>query len=194
MNEAFTPTLAAAQARIAAVRPAASARTRNALDGAVSTLSPYITHGFVTLADVLAGVAARHALDVRHRFVFELGWRAFFRHVWQHRGEGILHSLHEGPLPDETYARELPADIRQACTGVPVVDEAVRALYATGTLHNHARMWLASYVVHVRRVHWRVAADWLYGHLLDGDLAMERTALALCRQPHGRTRHCVLAR
>jgi deoxyribodipyrimidine photo-lyase len=54
---------------------------------------------------------------------------------------------------------------------VPVVDEAVRALYATGTLHNHARMWLASYVVHVRKVHWRAGADWLYGHLLDGDLA-----------------------
>ena len=153
------------------MRPTAYARTRNALDGAVSGLSPYITHGFVTLADVLAGVAARHALDVRHKFVFELGWRAYFRHVWQHRGEGILYSLHEGPLPDEAYARVLPADIRQGCTGVPVVDEAVRALYATGTLHNHARMWLASYVVHVRKVHWRVAADWLYGHLLDGDLA-----------------------
>jgi deoxyribodipyrimidine photo-lyase len=38
-------------------------------------------------------------------------------------------------------------------------------------LHNHARMWLASYVVHVRQVHWRAGADWLYGHLLDGDLA-----------------------
>jgi deoxyribodipyrimidine photo-lyase len=171
MAESFAPTLAAAQARIAAVRPAAYARTRNALDGAVSNLSPYITHGFVTLVDVLAGVAARHALDVQHKFVYELGWRAYFRHVWQHRGDGILHSLHEGPLPDDAYTRDLPADVRQGCTGVPVVDEAVRALYATGTLHNHARMWLASYVVHVRKVHWRVAADWLYGHLLDGDLA-----------------------
>jgi deoxyribodipyrimidine photo-lyase len=171
MSEAFAPTLAAAQARIAAVRPAAYARTRNALDGAVSGLSPYLTHGFVTLADVLAGVAAQHAIDVQHKFVYELGWRAYFRHVWRHRGEGILHSLHEGPLPDAAYARELPSDIRQACTGVPAVDEAVRALYATGTLHNHARMWLASYVVHVRKVHWRAGADWLYGHLLDGDLA-----------------------
>ena len=171
MSEIFAPTLAAAQARIAAVRPAAYARSRNALDGAVSGLSPYITHGFVTLADVLAGVAARHALDVQHKFVYELGWRAYFRHVWQHRGEGILRSLHEGLLPEGAYARLLPADIRQACTGVPVVDEAVRTLYDTGMLHNHARMWLASYVVHVRKVHWRVAADWLYGHLLDGDLA-----------------------
>ncbi len=167
----FVPTLAAAQARIAALRPAAYARTRNALDGAVSQLSPYITHGFVSLADVLAGVAKRHALDVQHKFVYELGWRAYFRHVWRHRGDGILQSLHEGTLPDAAYARELPADIRQANTGVPVVDEAVRTLYATGMLHNHARMWLASYVVHVRKVHWRSGADWLYGHLLDGDLA-----------------------
>lgn len=167
----FEPTPAAAQARIAAVRPAAYARTRNALDGAVSQLSPYITHGLVTLADVLAGVAQRHALAVQHKFVYELGWRAYFRHVWQHRGDAILQSLREGPLPDDAYAGELPPDIRQACTGVPVVDESVRTLYATGMLHNHARMWLASYVVHMRKVHWRCGADWMYGHLLDGDLA-----------------------
>ena len=171
MLETFAPTCTAAQARIAAVRPAAYARTRNALDGAVTGLSPYITHGFVTLTDVLGGVAARHTLDMQHKFVFELGWRAYFRHVWQHRGEGILQSLHEGLLPEEAYARALPADIRQGTTGVPVVDQAVRTLYTTGMLHNHARMWLASYVVHLRRVHWRTGADWLYGHLLDGDLA-----------------------
>jgi deoxyribodipyrimidine photo-lyase len=171
MPETFAPTLAAAHARIAAVRPAAYARTRNALDGEVTGLSPYITHGFVTLTDVLAGVAARHSLDMQHKFVFELGWRAYFRHVWQHRGEGILRSLHEGPLPDDAYAGELPADVRLGCTGVPAVDKAVRTLYTTGLLHNHARMWLASYVVHMRKVHWRTGADWLYGHLLDGDLA-----------------------
>lgn len=171
MSEPFAPTLAAAQARIAAVEPAAYARTRNAIDGAVSTLSPYITHGFVTLADVLAGVASRQAIDVKSKFVYELGWREYFRHVWRHRGEGILQSLHAGPLPDDAYLRDLPADIRNADTGVPVVDQAVRTLYATGTLHNHARMWLASYVVHMRKIHWRAGADWLYGHLLDGDIA-----------------------
>jgi deoxyribodipyrimidine photo-lyase len=169
--EGFAPTLAAARLRVAAVRPAAYARTRNALDGAVTGLSPYITHGFTTLTDVLAGVAGRHHLDMQHKFVFELGWRAYFRHVWQHRGDAILQSLREGPLPEAAYARELPADIRHGRTGVPVVDEAVRTLYATGLLHNHARMWLASYVVHIRKVHWQAGADWLYGHLLDGDLA-----------------------
>jgi deoxyribodipyrimidine photo-lyase len=171
MARSYPPTLAAAHARIAAVQPAAYARTRNAIDGAVSGLSPYITHGLVTLTDVVTGVALRHALAVQHKFVYELGWRAYFRHVWQQRGDGILRSLHDGPLPDSAYATELPVDIREGCTGVPAIDEAVRTLYATGTLHNHARMWLASYVVHLRKVHWRCGADWLYVHLLDGDLA-----------------------
>ncbi len=171
LNPDFSPTRAAALARIAAVEPAAYARSRNAIEGAVTGLSPYITHGLVTLPDVLAGVASRHRLDVQHKFVFELGWREFFRHVWAHRGDAIFQSLHAGVLPDESYLREMPADIRQARTGVPVIDVAVRTLYATGMLHNHARMWLASYVVHLRKVHWRAGADWLYAHLLDGDLA-----------------------
>jgi deoxyribodipyrimidine photo-lyase len=167
----FPPTPAAARARLASVQPAAYARSRNALDGAVTRLSPYITHGLLSLPEVLAAVAERHQLDLNHRFVMELGWRAWFRYQWQLRGDGILSSLRPGPLPDAAYADELPADIRQARCGVPVIDQAVCTLYATGYLHNHARLWLASYVVHLRKVHWRAGADWLLGHLLDGDLA-----------------------
>ena len=72
----FPATLAAAQARMSAVRPADYARSRNAIDGAVTQLSPYITHGFVSLPEVLAGVAARYRLDVQHKFVFEQIGRA----------------------------------------------------------------------------------------------------------------------
>ncbi len=171
MFDSLPPTRSAALAHIARVRPAAYARTRNHLDGAVTGLSPYITHGVVTLREVLAGVLQREPLDVQHKLVFELGWREFFRHVWSHRGDEILQSLHAGPRPDAAYDPVLPADIREARTGVAVIDKAVRTLYATGTLHNHARMWLASYVVHLRHVHWRAGADWLLAHLLDGDLA-----------------------
>ena len=167
----FEPSAQAAQARLAAVNPRAYAATRNALDGAVTRLSPYITHGFLSLTDVLRAVHHKHPLELGHKFVFELGWRAYFHHVWAHEGERILASLHEGPLPDNAYAKTLPADIREGGTGIAAIDMAVQTLYATGYLHNHARMWLASYVVHVRRVHWRAGADWLYGHLLDGDLA-----------------------
>lgn len=169
----------AAQHRLMAVRAHDYARTRNHLEGAVTRLSPYITHGALTLPQVLQAVQeAEQARDPKgralprdHKFINELAWREYFHHVWQHEGKGIFASLHEGPLPESAYARALPDDIRQALTGVPVVDQAVRELYATGYLHNHARMWLASYVVHLRKVHWRAGADWLYGHLLDGDLA-----------------------
>ena len=43
--------------RIAAIDAEAYARTRNALDGAVTGLSPWITHGIVTPAEVLAGAS-----------------------------------------------------------------------------------------------------------------------------------------
>ncbi|HEU4460844.1 MAG TPA: FAD-binding domain-containing protein [Methylibium sp.] len=162
---------AAAQARLAAVRPADYAATRNHLDGAVTGLSPWLTHGVLDTRETLADLQRRHALAPQHKLVFELGWREFFRHAWRHDGDAILGSLHAGLLPDASYAREMPADIRRGATGLAVIDTAVRTLYATGALHNHARMWLASYVVHLRKVHWRAGADWLYAHLLDGDLA-----------------------
>ena len=156
---------------MASIDPVAYAQTRNALEGAVTRLSPHITHGFLSLRDVLRAIHDRHPLTPSHKLVFELAWRAYFQHVWEHEGDGIFESLHEGPLPDGVYASSLPLDIRQARTGVPAIDLAVRILYSTGYLHNHARMWLASYIIHVRRIHWKVGADWLYGHLLDGDLA-----------------------
>jgi len=166
-----TPSRAAALTCLARVRPAEYARTRNHLEGAVTGLSPWLTHGVLTLPEVLADVLARGTLPVQHKLVFEFGWREYFRHVWEHLGPGILRSLHAGPLPESAYAPAVPADIREARTGVPAIDHAVRTLYATGTLHNHARMWLASYVVHLRRVHWCAGADWMVAHLLDGDLA-----------------------
>ncbi len=165
------PTRSAAMSRIARIRPAAYARSRNDIEGAITGLSPYLTHGLITLREVLIELLRDQPLAVDHKLVFEFGWREFFRHVWSHAGNDIFASLHPGPLSDETYSSVVPADIRQACTGVPVIDEAIRVLYATGTLHNHARMWLASYVVHIRKVHWRAGADWLVAHLLDGDLA-----------------------
>ena len=167
----FPPTRQAALSRLAEVRPAAYASSRNHLQGSVTRLSPYLTHGLMSLPEVALTVAARQKVHLEHKLVQELGWREFFHHVWRHQGEAIFASLHAGPRPDADYLATLPEDIRQARTGVPVIDAAVRTLYATGWLHNHARMWLASYVVHVRGVFWRAGADWLVAHLLDGDLA-----------------------
>jgi len=170
--QAFAPTLLAGQQRLAAVEPSRYAQSRNALDGAVTGLSPYFTHGLLSLADAARDINSRWPLGFDDKLVFEFGWREFFQHVWgcQKDPDAILQDMHGQAPWQGRYASVLPADIREGCTGVPAIDHAVRILYATGYLHNHARMWLASYVVHVRKVHWRAGADWLYGHLLDGDL------------------------
>jgi deoxyribodipyrimidine photolyase len=66
----FPPTRDEALARIASVRPAEYARTRNALSGAVTQLSPYITHGFVSLPEVFAGrTFSAHSEFTRQIFV-----------------------------------------------------------------------------------------------------------------------------
>jgi deoxyribodipyrimidine photo-lyase len=170
--QTFAPTVEAAEQRIQAISPSQYARTRNALDGAVTGLSPYLTHGIVSLPQVAQLVSQKHKLSYEDKLIFEFGWREFFHHVWSRAAspEAILQDMRQANLWRGKYASELPADIREGRTGVPVIDAAVRQLYATGYLHNHARMWLASYCVHLRKVHWRAGADWLYAHLLDGDL------------------------
>ncbi len=169
----FEPTHAAALKRLATVRPAQYAKSRNAIDGAVTGLSPYFTHGILAMAEAARTVHAAYPLGFDDKLVFEFAWREFFHHVWSRaadNGDAILRDMH-GTLPwHGAYADTLPQDIREGRTGVAAIDNAVRILYATGYLHNHLRMWLASYVVHVRKVHWRAGADWLYAHLLDGDL------------------------
>ena len=167
----FPPDRQAALDRVETIDPARYARTRNHLDGAVSRLSPYLTHGVISVPEVITRLSARGARP-DDKIVMELAWREYWQHAWRHLGEAIFDSRQ--PLPASGhghYATEVPADVRQARSGVPVIDTAVRALYDSGYVHNHARMWLASYLVHLRKIDWRAGAAWMYPHLLDGDLA-----------------------
>ena len=165
----FLPTRVEALNRAAGVDPARYARSRNFLTGDVTRLSPYITHGFIAIPELLESIHARRALSWEHKLAFEFGWREYFHHVWDRVGTGIWREQ-QAP-PGSGYAESVPEDIRTASTGVAIIDQQVRELYAHGYLHNHARMWIASYVVHIRKVSWRAGANWMYSHLLDGDLA-----------------------
>jgi len=170
VETSFLPTDQAWQSRLAGLNPQAYAKTRNHLQGAVSRISPYLTHGFLGLQEAVAQVRSHNRLEATDKLFSEFAWRSFFHHVWDWAGDSIFKDMRPG-LPGIRYRSELPADIREGRTGLAVIDQAVAALYETGYLHNHARMWLASYVVHLRHVNWRAGADWMFGHLLDGDLA-----------------------
>ncbi len=162
---------AAAEGRLEAVDPAAYARTRNDLDGAATGLSPYLRHGVLPLADV-RDFAQRHGRSAG-KLVQELAWHDYFQRVYRIVGRGVWESLEPWKTGwgESDYAPDVPGDIREARTGVDWVDAFAAELHETGYLHNHARMWLAGYVCHARRVHWAAGAQWFLEHLLDGDPA-----------------------
>jgi deoxyribodipyrimidine photo-lyase len=164
----------AAEELLAAIRPAAYGSDRNFLDGSVTRLSPYVTHGVVTLAELRdRAFAAVSSVESARKFMSELGWRDYYQRVWALLGDQIWEDLepYKTGMRATAYHEELPRDIREGQTGLDCVDAMVRELTETGYLHNHARMWLAAYVVHWRRVRWQAGARWFLQHLLDGDEA-----------------------
>ncbi|MHC5722279.1 MAG: FAD-binding domain-containing protein, partial [Nostoc sp.] len=88
----------------------------------------------------------------------ELGWRDYWQRLYVKLGDGIWKDQEEyktGYTVAE-YAPELPQDIRQSTTGRVCIDSFSHDLKETGYLHNHARMWLAAYIVHWRRIRWQI--------------------------------------
>jgi deoxyribodipyrimidine photo-lyase len=145
------------------------ARNRNFLNGAVTHLSPYLRHGCLTLNETFEFI--KKQFDVAaDKLVYELAWRDYWRQVWFAEGNAILSDIE--PPKVATGHMPLADDIRQGKTGLPCMDGFIKDdLLAIGYVHNHPRMWLASYIVHFRKTDWREAADWFEAHLLDGDIA-----------------------
>ena len=164
---------AAALERLATVDPAAYARTRNHVDGAVTRLSPWLRHGVLSLAEVRDAALARvRRPEEANKLISELGWRDYWQQVYAAVGSRIHQPLekpsHVSRVPPIEH---VPPDVLEARTGLQCIDAFVQKLHRTGWLHNHERMWLASWLVHVRGVRWQAGADWFLSHLLDGDPA-----------------------
>tara|TARA_Y100000589_G_scaffold253507_1_gene242206 strand:+ start:3068 stop:3850 length:783 start_codon:yes stop_codon:yes gene_type:complete len=145
-------------------------RTRNHVDGSVSELSSYIRHGLVSTGEVYEATRSKEGSQ---KFTQELCWREYFSTYAERNPYSLWQSIESYKTGfDETdYANSLPVDILEHNTGEICIDQMIRELYATGHLHNHCRMYLASYVVHFRRVKWQVGASWFLEHLVDGDVA-----------------------
>jgi deoxyribodipyrimidine photo-lyase len=160
-------------AALARVRPRAYGRTRNFLDGAVTRLSAYLRHGIIGLAETRdAVVRAGTRADV-DKLVRELGWRDYYVRLRAALGERVWDDLeaYKTGFAAHAYAQEVPDDVASGTTGAACIDGFTRELADTGYLHNHARMWFASYLVHWRRVRWQAGAAFFLRHLLDGDVA-----------------------
>ena len=169
---------AAAEWQLSAIDAKRYGRSRNHLNGSVTRLSPYIRHGILTLAEVRDAVFSQlkqnnQARNDGGKLINELGWRDFWQRMWLDLGDRIYDDQedHKTGHAASDYQQDLPDDIREGRTQLACMDGFRNELVTHGWLHNHARMWMAAYLVHWRRVHWRAGADWFLEHLLDGDPA-----------------------
>lgn len=158
--------------RLEAIRPEEYAASRNYLDGAVTKLSAYLRHGVVSLAEARDRALERAGRpEGAGRLLAEFAWRDYWQRLYEQWGEGVWEDREEYKTGHAagSYAARLPGDIAAGETGLACMDGFARELRETGYLHNHARMWMAAYVVHWRRVRWQAGARWFLEHLIDGD-------------------------
>ena len=147
------------------------AKTRNDLDGGVLRISPYTRHGVVSLHELRD--AALEQPGNAEKFIQQLAWRDYFHRLYRRDPDSAWENQepYKTGFTHDDYADGLPDDLTRGETGVAAIDGMVAELLGTGYLHNHARLYLAAYVVHWRRVKWQTGAQWFLAHLLDGDPA-----------------------
>ena len=161
----------AADAALATLDVAGYAKRRSQVHPARSrgatALSPYIRHGLVTLAEVAAAAAGAPAAD-RRKFVDELWWQEYARHLYARVGARNAEPLRRQPaVAAPAWPEVLPDDM--VCLQ-QVRDELER----TGWLVNQTRMWLASHWSVRAGADWREGEEWMFRHLLDGSRAANR--------------------
>jgi deoxyribodipyrimidine photo-lyase len=152
----------------------AGARDRPDRDG-TSRLSPHLRFGEISPRQVWHGArfaaAERPALsgDVE-KFLSELGWREFCRHLLVDAPDLAIRNLQ--PAFDAfPWRRDDPAlrAWQRGRTGYPIVDAGMRELWHTGVMHNRVRMVVASFLVKHLLIDWREGEKWFWDTLVDAD-------------------------
>ena len=105
-------------------------------------------------------------------FLRQLGWREFGHHLLRQFPLTPERPLHERfavfPWRDDPAALDA---WRRGRTGYPFVDAGMRELWASGWMHNRARLVAASFLVKHLLLPWRSGEDWFWNTLVDADLA-----------------------
>lgn len=169
-SSGFTTEYSRILGQLELVDPVRYAKTRNYADGAVTRLSPYISRGVISTRMVLKKILdSGLAFSSIEKFVQELAWRDYWQQVWIAKGDGINSDLRQ-PQQDVSH-EQMPLALVNAATGIDAIDKAIEELYQSGYMHNHMRMYVASVACNIAKSHWRMPAQWMYYHLLDGDWA-----------------------
>jgi len=140
----------------------------------VSRLSPAIRHRILLEEEVVDAALERFALSTVEKFVQEVCWRTYWK-GWLERRPQIwrqyLRNVRRLNAASSPGLLKRASEVCSGRSGVAVMDRFARELCETGYLHNHARMWWASFWVHVEKLPWQLGADFFFRHLLDADPA-----------------------
>jgi len=179
LREMWTPGEAAARERLAdfldGIAGYADGRDHPAKP-TTSRLSPHLRFGEISAADVFH--AARFAADKGapsrdiDKFLSELGWREFSRHLLHHFPD--LASKNLQPRFDAFPWRsdeDALAAWQRGRTGYPIVDAGMREVWHTGYMHNRVRLVVASFLIKHLLIDWRLGEEWFWDTLVDADPA-----------------------
>ncbi len=140
----------------------------------VSRLSVALCHRILLEDEVVFDTLRNYEFHTVEKWLQEVCWRRYWKgwleqrpdvwSTWQRR----VRELH-GTLPEAVLRRAQAVAAGES--SVACMDAIARELITTGYLHNHARMWWASFWIHVERLPWELGAEWFFRNLLDADPA-----------------------
>ena len=155
--------------RLYAINPIAYANTRNYINGDVTYLSPYISRGVLSITQIAQAVLQKNEPYKIEKFLQELAWRLYWQSIWKTKGAALFTDIKQPQ--NNVQHHQMVAAITQTNTGINALDTYINQLYKTGYMHNHVRMYLSSLACNIAHAHWLQPAQWMYYHLLDGDIA-----------------------
>lgn len=106
-------------------------------------------------------------------WINELLWREFYKHILVGYPRVSRHRAFR-PETEGLAWRNAPEDLaawKEARTGLPIIDAAMRQLLETGWMHNRLRMVVAMFLTKNLLIDWREGERFFMRHLIDGDLA-----------------------
>lgn len=142
--------------------------------GNVSRLSAALRTRLLLESEILDQTLGTHDASSVAQWLKEVCWRRYWKswlelrpQVWRRYREHLKYIRRN--LTNEVA--EQVAALEEGRGPVAVMNHFAQELTCTGYLHNHARMWFASYWIHVAKLPWELGADFFFRHLLDADPA-----------------------
>ncbi len=134
-----------------------------------SRLSPHLHFGEISPVQVWSATCDAPEAET---YLRQLAWREFAWHLLVEYPKTLSEPFNAEfrKFAWRRNARWLKA-WQRGRTGYPFVDAGMRELWATGWMHNRARMVVASFLVKHLLIPWQEGAAWFLDTLVDADLA-----------------------